>query len=112
MAPSRRKYTRKNIDPNPIELIDNVEKLLGEGKTNNILSSPLLTRSIFLSQEDVQTLDDLQFDFKFQHSLFKSKSDSDISQVIVVIPTLLTFAPKKFYSISKKNKHLFWDSLC
>lgn len=104
MAPLGRKYTRKNLDPNPTESIDNPEKLLGEGKKKNILSSPLLIRSISLSQEVVQTLDDLQFDFKFQHSLFRSKSDLDLSQVIVDIPTLLTFVPKDFYSISKKNK--------
>ena len=60
----------------------------------NMLSSPLLTRSISLSEEVVETLDDLQFDFKFQHSLFRSKSDSYMSLVIVDIPTLLTFVPK------------------
>ena len=37
---------------------------------------------------------------------------SDLNEVIVDIPTLLTFVPKDFYSISKKNKQLFWDSLC
>ena len=68
MAPSSRKYTRKNLDPNPTESIGNPEKLLGEGKKKNILSSPLLTGSIYLSQEVVQNLDDLQIDFKFQHS--------------------------------------------
>ena len=73
MAPSGRKYTRKNPDPNPIELVDDPKKLLGEGNKSNILSSPLLTRSISLSQEVVQTLDDLQFYFKLQHSLFRSK---------------------------------------
>ena len=49
---------------------------------------------------------------KFDHSLFRSKSDSDLSQVIVDIPALLTFVPKYFYGISKKNKQLFLDSLC
>ena len=95
MAPSGRKYTRKNPDPNPTEPIDNQEKLLGEGKKNNILSSPLLTRSISLFEEVVQNLDDIQFDYKFQHSLFRSKSNSDLSQVIVDIPALLAFVPKE-----------------
>ena len=37
MAPSSIKYTRKNPDPNSIELVDNPQKLLGEGKKNNIV---------------------------------------------------------------------------
>ena len=94
MAPSGKKYTRKNWDPNPTEPVDNPEKLIGEGKKKNIISPPLLTRSISLSQEVVQNLDNLQFDYKFQHSLFRSKSDSDLSEVVVDLPTLLTFVPK------------------
>ena len=73
MAPSGRKYTRNNLDPNLAELVYNLEKILGEGKKNNFLSSSLLTRCVSLSEEAVQTLDDLQFDYKFQHSLFRSK---------------------------------------
>lgn len=107
MAPSSIKYTRKNPDPNPTKPVDNLENLLGEGKKNNILSSPLLKRSISLSEEVVQTLEDLQFDFTFQHSLFRSKLDLDLSQVIVEILALLTFVPNDFYSISKKTKQLF-----
>ena len=61
MAPLGRKYTRKNLDPNPTKPVDNPENLLGEGKKKNILSSPLLTRSISLTQEVVHTLDNLQF---------------------------------------------------
>ena len=108
MASSRWKYTRKNPVPNLTKPIDDPENLLRERKKNNSPSSPLLKIYTYLSEEIVQTIEDLQF----EHSLFRSKSDSDLSQVIVDIPTLLTFIPKYFYSISKKNKHLFWNSLC
>lgn len=73
LAPSGKRYSRKNLDPNPTELVDNPERLLGERKKHNIISSPLFTRSTSLSKEAVQTLQDLQFDYKFQHSLFRSK---------------------------------------
>ena len=95
MAPPRKKYTRKNPDPNPTKLVDNPEKSP---------SPPLLKISISLSKEIVQTLEYLLFDLKFEYPFFRSKSDSDLSQVIVDIPALLTFVPKEFYSISKKNK--------
>ena len=49
MDPLGKRYTRKNPNPNPTELVDNPEKLLGEGKNKNIISPPLLTRSICLS---------------------------------------------------------------
>ena len=104
MAPSSKRYTKKNLDPNPTKPVDNPKKSLGERKKKNSPSSPLLNRSISLSKEIVQTLEYLQFDLKFEHSLFRSKSDSYLSQVIVDIPTLLTFVPKYFYNISKKNK--------
>ena len=112
MASLRIQYTRNNLDPNPTKLVDHPEKILAERKKKNNPSSPLLKRFISLSEETIQTIKDLQFDMKFENSLFISKLDLDLSQVIVDIPTLLTIVPKDFYSISKKKKQLFWDSLC
>ena len=59
MAPSRKRYTRKNPNPNPTEPVDNLKRILGEGKKKNLIYSPLLTRCTSLSIEVVQTLQDL-----------------------------------------------------
>ena len=108
MALSSKKYTKKNPDPNPTKPVDNPKKILGERKKKNSPSSPLLKRSISLSEETIQTIEYLHFDLQFENSLFRFKSDSYLSQVIVNIPSLLTFVPKYFHSISKTNKQLFW----
>ena len=110
MAPSRKRYTRKNPDPNPTKLVDNPYMILGEGKKKNLIYPPLLTRSTSLSIEVVQTLQDLQFDYKFQHSLFRSKSDSDLKELVEDLSSVLTFVPKNYCSTSQKNKQLLWDS--
>ena len=110
LDPSWKRYTRKNPDPNPIEPVDNPERLLGEGKKKNLIYPPLLSRSTSLSTEVVQTIQDLQFDYKFQHSLFISKSDSDLKEIVEDLSSVLTFVPKKYCSTSQKNKQLLWDS--
>ena len=110
VAPSRKRYTRKNPYPNSIEPVDNPEKILGEGKKKNLIYPPLLSRSTSLSIEVVQTLQDLQFDYKFQHSLFRSKSNSDLKEIVEDLSSILTFVPKNYCSTSQKNKQLLWDS--
>ena len=56
-------------------------------------------------------MDGLKFDLKFQHSLFRSKSDLDMKEVVIDIPRLNTFIPKNFSGFSKKHKYIFWDTL-
>ena len=56
-------------------------------------------------------MDGLKFDLKFQHSLFRSKLDLDLKEVVIDMPRLNTFIPKSFSGFSKKHKYIFWDSL-
>ena len=56
-------------------------------------------------------MDGLKSDLKFQHSLFRSKLDSNLKEVVIDIPGLNTFIPKSFSGFSKKHKYIFWDSL-
>ena len=53
----------------------------------------------------------MKFDIKFEQYLFRSKSDSYLSEVIIDILGLNTFTPKNFSRFSKKEKCIFWDSL-
>ena len=83
MAP-KKIYTRKNHDPNPIlELVEDPEKLLRKKKARNGTSISL-NRSISLPKEGVISVEDLEFDEKFEQSLFKSKSDSYLNQIVLI----------------------------
>ena len=53
----------------------------------------------------------LKFDLKLKQSLFRSKLDSNLSEVVVDIPRLNTFVPKFFFGFSRKDTCMFWDSL-
>ena len=72
---------------------------------------PVLQRSISLSPESVKTVDGIKFDLKFEQSLFISKSNSDLSRVVIDILGLNTFIPKDFTGFSKKDSCILWHSL-
>ena len=72
---------------------------------------PIFQRYNSLATDSVKTLDGLKFDLKFQHSLFRSKSDSNLKEVVIDITGLNTFIPRSFSIFSKQQKYIFWDSL-
>ena len=72
---------------------------------------PILERTVSLETDSVKTIDDLKFDLKFEHSLFDSKSYSNLSEVVIDIPRLNTFIPKKWTGFSSKENDLFWSLL-
>ena len=73
MAP-KKIYTRKNHDPNQIlESVEDPEKLLRKKKIQVDAGIPLINRSISLPKEGVISFEDLEFDEKFELSLFRSK---------------------------------------
>ena len=64
-------------------------------------------RTISLETDCVKTIDDLKFDLKFEQSLVKSKSDSNLSEVVIDIPGLNTFTPKGWTGFSNKENDFF-----
>ena len=68
---------------------------------------PILERIVSLETDCVKPVDDL----KFEQSLFDSKSDSNLSEVVIDIPGLNTFIPKKWIGFSNKENDLFWSLL-
>ena len=64
---------------------------------------PILERIVSLETDSVKTIDDLKFDLKFELSLFDSKSDSNLSEVLIDIPGLNTFIPKQWTRFSNKE---------
>ena len=106
MAP-KKIYTRKNPNPNPIlELVEDPEKLLRKKKVQNGTGISLNT-SISLPKEGVISVEDLEFDEKFELSLFKSKSESNLSQIVFDIEIFKTFVPPTSSQFSKQEKEEF-----
>ena len=111
MAP-KKIYMRKNLDPNPIsELVEDPEKLLRKKKIQVDTCIPLRDRSISLAKEGFISVEYLEFDEKFEKSLFRSKSDSDLSQIVFYLEIFNTFIPSTSPSFSKEEKEEFWNSL-
>ena len=78
-------YTRKNLDPNPIsKLVDDPKRLLRNKKIQVDIGIPLIDRSISLPKEGVISVEDLEFDEKFELSLFISKSNLDLNQIVFI----------------------------
>ena len=92
MASSSKRYTRNNLDP---------KSIIKTKKKKDQSDLHIFQRSNSLATDSVKTLDGLKFDLKFQHSLFKSKSDLDMKEVVIDIPRLNTFIPKSFSRFSK-----------
>lgn len=107
MAP-KKIYTRKNPNPNPIpELVEDLEKLLRKKKIQVDNGIPLINISISLPKEGVISVEDLEFDEKFELSLFRSKSNSDLNQIVFYLERFNIFIPSTSSSFSKEEKEEF-----
>lgn len=111
MASSSKRYTRRNPDLDPKTLVEDPERILKAKKQSDQSALPIFQRSTSLASNSIKTLYGLKFDLKFEQSLFKSKSNLDLSEVVVDIPRLNAFVPKKFSGFSKNDTCIFWDSL-
>ena len=70
-----------------------------------------LYKYIYLLAEGVESVDELTFDLKFEHSLFKSKSESDLSQMVFDPKLFNPITTKKFSNFSAKDQKKNWDTL-
>ena len=66
-----------------------------------------LNRSVSLPKEGVISVEDLEFDKKFDLYLFKSKLDWYLSQIVFDIERFNTFIPTTSSQISKEEKEEF-----
>jgi hypothetical protein len=90
MAP-KRIYTRANLDPNPPEAVENPEKILRKSNSKVGKDTYQLHKSISLPAEGVESVDEIAYDLKFEHSLFRAKSESHLDHII--------FDPKRLVPI-------------
>ena len=111
MAP-KKIYTRKNLDPNPIlEFVEDREKLLRKKKIQDDIDISLINRSISLPKEEVISVEYLEIDEKFKLSLFRSKSDSYLNQIVFDLERFNTVISSTSSNFSKEEKEEFWNSL-
>jgi hypothetical protein len=88
-------YTRENPDPNPIEIVCNPEKLLH--RTREKASDPFyyLDRSFSLPKYDAQSIDNLDFNALFEQTMFRSKLETSLDNIV--------FDQKRFQALIPKN---------
>ena len=72
-------YTRANLDPNPPIVFENLERILRKSNSKVWKDTYQLYKYISLPAEGVESIDEVIFGLKFEHTLFKSKSESDLS---------------------------------
>ena len=108
MAP-RRIYTRRNPNPDPDlpKVVEDPERILRNKKSNIDSGIPLTNRSMSLHEEGFISVDDLEFDLKFEHSIFRSKLDSNLSQIVFDQGRFNTFIPNTYSIFCKEEKQSF-----
>lgn len=95
MAPNRI-YTRAIPDPNPPKEVENPEKILRKSSSKVSKETYQLYKSTYLPVEVVKSIDEVTFHLKLEYSLFKSMSESDLSQIIFDPKLLSPITPKGF----------------
>jgi hypothetical protein len=98
MSPTR-VYTRSHPNPNPATTVDDLEKLL---RKKNIVEGYGSHNPLHMSNslpEKLVSIQDIEFDISFEQILFRTKSDSFVSetnldQTILQPKTLEIISPR------------------
>ena len=88
LAPKRIYYTRSHPNPKPLVIVDDPEKSLRRSsilKSQGSNNPPHRADSL---PKDFSTLQDIEFDLPFEHSLFITKSTNSVDQKVVDQATL------------------------
>ena len=73
LASKRRKYTRRNHDPDLVEPVEDLEKIFKSRKEIFEQSISPLLETLSLPTKRIKTIDDIKFDLKFEYSLLTTK---------------------------------------
>lgn len=77
---SKKIHTRRNLDLDPPEIVDDPEKIIiGIGSSSKSSTSYILRASSLPGSRGVQNFEDLEFDEKFEKTLFRSKSENELT---------------------------------
>ena len=79
---TRRKHTRKHLDHDPSEVVDDPKNLLQKTENKASQSGISMDRVYSFPKDRVKEIQYLSFDINFEHSLFRSKSEFDLFQTL------------------------------
>jgi hypothetical protein len=81
MAP-KRIHTRRNPNPKEVIHVFDPEKLVHKRKEKPISPEFCLDRNLSLPKDGVKSIEDLDFDLKFEQAMFRTRSESSLNEII------------------------------
>jgi len=73
---------RRNPDPYPVEIVFDPEKLLQRHEKREKPNTSRFQQFNSFSDDDIENIEDIGFDLKFEQYLFRSKSESNLKETI------------------------------
>ena len=86
--------------------LEDPKRILKTRKYKDQSASVIIQRSSSLNTSFVKIVNDIEFD-TFHYPLFKSKSETDLKELVEETYGLNKLVPKSF---SQESKYQFWDS--
>ena len=106
-------YTRSNPDPKLVVIVDNPDRI-GKKKQREDLDAKVSLLRVNSLPQKVVSLQDIEFDLEFEHSLFRNKSESDLNNIVIDPGFISSLEIKKeiqalidFLNFLTKGPHLF-----
>lgn len=75
-------FTRGNPDPNPSELVFDPENLLQKYKKTSESNISDFQKLGYFFDDEIVDINNIGFDLKFKQSLFRSKYESELKEVV------------------------------
>jgi hypothetical protein len=88
-------YTRVNHDPNPVEPVCDPKKFLRKTREEALDPFYYLDKILSLPKDNVQSIDDLDFDTLFEQTLLRSMSKNSLDNIV--------FNQKRFQAMIPNN---------
>ena len=103
LDPKKLYYTRSNPNPNPADIVDNLNQIRKKRKQTVSLETEVSLIKADSLPKELVSLSNIEFDFRFEKSLFRTKSETDLKETIID-PTLISFVKEKQKVISAPIK--------
>ena len=106
-----KRYTRKNPDPNSLEIISNPQNLLRKRKiTEETQSNNITIGRSYSLPEGLFTIEDLELDSIFEISLFMTKAETFTIEIVVDETVLRPYILPATFDISQFDKGVLVQS--
>ena len=102
---SRRRYKRRNPDPNPPAIVDN-PNTISKGIKGSYSKSGTPSHLRDLSFEILRNPEDNKFDDKIQEVLFRSENENELTEIVI---DLQRRGIDTSALLTKKEREEFWE---